>query len=142
MIVTEYQLVLLRRGKTITVKVPAGQPAPGARKPKPPVTLGRSYSAQLAPFTEGKLRVLATALELVDGEWHVTVVRGDLEQPVFLAAQSDAIYTTEVRRALRDEPEVIPFSYEERCRMVAKSVGRVRDPRGRNIRTSARGEAK
>lgn len=123
MIVTDYQLVQLRRGKTITVKIPAGQPAPGAKKPKPPVSVGREYSAQTAPFTPSKGRVLVLALDLDGDSWQVMVTSSvQLEHPVFLAA-GRGDYTLDPRHALKDEPEVIPFSFEERCALVAKVTG-------------------
>lgn len=123
MIVTSYDLAKLRAGKTITVKIPAGRTAPGAKKPKPPVTVGREYAAQLAPFTPGKARIVVLALTFAGDAWEALITSSvQLEHPVFLAA-GRGDYTLDQRHALRDEPEVIPFSFEERCAIVAKVTG-------------------
>ena len=127
MIVTEGQLRLLRKGATLTVTIPA-DPAPFAR-PRPPVTIGRSYGAQLAPFTRSKLRVIAAAVQLDGDTWRVTIHAGDVEQPRFLKARPGGLegdYTSNVSKAARDEPEPVDEATLTRFEKDARSAERVR----------------
>jgi hypothetical protein len=120
-IVTEAQLTMLRKGAVQVVEIPARQPAPGARAPRPPVTVGKSYGAQLAPFTRSKMRVIVHGLELVGGVWRATVRAGDVEMPRFLTARPGrrGDYTTDEKYAMRDEPECVPESWERRAARLA-----------------------
>ena len=121
MIVTAAHLNMLRRGAAQVVEIPADPPAPGARAPRPPVTVGKSYAAQLAPFTRSKLRVIVLALELDGAVWRATVKAGDVEKPRFLTARPGrrGDYTTDEKYAMRDEPEAVPESWERRAAKLA-----------------------
>jgi hypothetical protein len=136
MIVTEAQLTMLRKGAVQIIEIPARQPAPGARAPRPPVTVGKSYGAQLAPFTRSKMRVIVHGLELAGGVWRATVKAGEIEKPRFLAARPGrrGDYVTDERYAMREEPECVPESWERTVARAAARMSEPRDPRGRDIR--------
>lgn len=91
------------------------------------------------PYTAGDHRTKATILpvrtrvghepmgyakvigiQALNFEWHITVRDHELPyEPRLLAAYSPNGYVSEVSRALRDEPEAVPETYQERLAWLA-----------------------
>lgn len=134
---THAELAMLRKGATRHLRLPARQPAPGAKRGKAPVRVDRTYTAYAPANGErGRedVRVTVVALAEEESEWVATVRAGvAVETPLFLASRSSTLgkpgevvgeaaakspeargYTTDPARALTDEPECIPQELQER----------------------------
>lgn len=125
---TREELGLLRKGAPRTHHVPK---TAGARCPRPDVTRVGAYAPAEYEMQDGvRVRVrrreivacLVTAVADDGSAWVVTFRPGSPDVPRFLAARSGrGDYTSELRLAMRDEPECVPESWERRVAKVATS---------------------
>lgn len=120
---THEELALLRRGQARQMRVRVD---PGAVTPAEDDAV-RAYA--VAERKDGAvvrrraaLRCRVVRVERGEAEWTVTYVPGAVGKPRFLTARPGkrGDYTTELRYAMRDEPEVVPESWDRHVARVAR----------------------
>lgn len=123
---THPELALLRRGTVNTMRVAKNA---GARTPD----LGQRVQAYAPAEYEREtrelvrrrqtLRCLVIAVTTEDGCWTITYRAGAIQPPRYLTARPGkrGDYTSDERYAMKDEPEVIPESWDRRVARVASA---------------------
>ena len=129
---TREELGMLRKGTVRQHRVPK---TAGAHCPEPGVTRVSAYAPAEYERVDGRrerlqrrqtVACLVTAVMSQPDAWVVTFAPGSPDRPRFLMARSGrGDYTSELRLAMRDEPECVPESWE---RKLAATVERVERP--------------
>ena len=121
---THQELALLRRGTTNTLRIAKNA---GSRTPD----LGQRVQAYAPAEYEREtrelvrrrqtLRCLVIDVTSESGCWTITYRAGAIQPPRFLTARPGkrGDYTSDERYAMKDEPEVIPESWDRRVARVA-----------------------
>lgn len=137
---THEELALLRRGQARQLKL---RREPGSRTPGEgdPV---RVYAAAVREDgavvrKRATLRCRITLVQREESCWTVTYGQGQVAKPRFLTARPGkrGDYTTELRYAMKDEPECVPESWERREERVTMSIVNPRARRVQRIRPTA-----
>lgn len=154
MIVTEGQRRFLERGQHVTITLPVERRedarcsrcrgggerarcptcggtglAPGTSSAEAliaPPEVGRAYRAQVVAFTRG-MTVTVLRVER-DGEtWRVSIAPGDRTDPTLYLGRRFG-YTTDVKRALPNEPPAVPEAFQRKVSKAADDAHRAKHP--------------